>query len=56
MAGTEEVSDLVSQLEQAGFTQISMRTREGTNLQATEPKPRHGKIGQCPDRSRETRH
>ena len=44
MAGTEEISDLVSKLEQAGFTQISIRTQDGTNLPANGPKPRHGRI------------
>ena len=44
MAETEEISDLVSQLEQAGFTQISMRTRDGASLSGNGPKPRHGKI------------
>ena len=44
MAGTEEISNLVSQLQQAGFTQISLRTRNGSSLTVNEPKPRHGKI------------
>ena len=44
MAGTEEISDLVSQLEQAGFTQISIRTQDGASLPANGPKPRHGRI------------
>ena len=44
MAGTEEISDLVSKLEQAGFAQISIRTRDGANLPADGPKPRLGRI------------
>ncbi len=44
MAGTEEISDLVSKLEQAGFTQISIRSRDGAKLPANGPKPRHGRI------------
>ena len=44
MAGTEEISDLVSKLEQAGFTQISIRSRDGSSLPANGPKPRHGRI------------
>ena len=44
MAGTEEISDLVSKLEQAGFSQISIRTRDGGNLPADGPKLRHGRI------------
>ncbi len=44
MAGTEEISDLVSKLEQAGFTQISLRTRGGGDLPADGPRPRRGRI------------
>ena len=44
MAGTEEISELVSKLEQAGFAQISIRTRDGANLPADGPKPRLGRI------------
>ncbi len=44
MAGTEEVSDLVSMLERAGFTRISIRTRAGDPLQAGAPGPSRGKI------------
>ena len=44
MAGTEEIPDLVSQLEQAGFTQISIRRRDGANLPANGPKPGRGKL------------